>query len=245
MKVLVTNDDGVHAEGLRVLAEELRREHSVCIFAPDQERSGVSHAMSLRSPGKVKKLGDGEYSCSGTPADCVILAALGAIPFQPDVVVAGINRGPNLGTDIIYSGTCGAARQASLHGLPAVAVSCAAFKEPLRYLAGASFVRRHLARLVAACLPGSFLNLNAPSSDSQALGARWAFPSRRRYNDKLVSFEGPDGYSYCFLSDTSIETFSEAGSDHDIVSAGDVAISQILSHPQAAPGNTAATRWPA
>lgn len=244
MKILLTNDDGIHAEGLRVLAEELGKEHEVCILAPDQERSGVSHAMSLKAPGKIRKHGSNSWSCSGTPADCVILAGLGAIPFAPEVVVSGINRGPNLGTDIVYSGTCGAARQASIHGIPAIAVSCAAYHDPMQYLGAASFVRRHFTRLVSACRGDIFININAPNSRSEELAGRWAFPSKRRYFDQLKSFDAPDGYSYCFLSDTRIETISEIGSDHDVVNKGEVAISAILVHPQSSDIGPLGTRWP-
>ncbi len=243
MRLLLTNDDGIHAEGLKALAAALSAEHEVCVFAPDQERSGVSHAMTLRNPGKVRKLGEREYSCSGTPADCVILACLGAIPFEPDAVVSGINRGPNLGTDIVYSGTCGAARQAAFVGLPGIAVSCATYREPFRYAAAASFVRRHLGRLVELCGPQVFLNVNAPSSDDEALGGEWSLPSQRRYLDKLKSFEAPDGYRYCFLSDGSIETREGEGSDHGAVLAGRVAVSAVLAHPQAAAGPQAGSEF--
>jgi len=242
MKILVTNDDGIHAEGLKIIAEELGREHEVLIFAPDQERSGVSHAMSLKSPGKVRQQGSNSWSCSGTPADCVILARLGARPFAADLVVSGINRGPNLGTDIVYSGTCGAARQASIHGMPAIAVSCASFHDPMMYRGAASFVRRHLKGLVGACAPGTFI-INAPSTDSEDLEGRWAFPSRRRYLDRLKSFEGPDGFSYCFLSETTIETVSENDSDHDVVSRGEVSISAIIVNPQASVVSPFGARW--
>ncbi|MBL8966800.1 MAG: 5'/3'-nucleotidase SurE [Spirochaetaceae bacterium] len=236
MKILISNDDGIHAEGIKVLAAELRKEHEVWVFAPDQERSGVSHAMSLRAPGKVSKHAEREYSCSGTPADCVILAGLGAIPFEPDLVVSGINRGPNLGTDIIYSGTCAAARQAVLHGLPAIAVSCAAYREPLAYGAAASFVRRNLARLVEHCGPGLFINVNAPSSEAEDLSGQWAVPCRRRYLDRLHAFEAPDGHTYCFLSDTRIETNEDESSDHAVVAAGRVAVTPVLVHPQTPSG---------
>jgi 5'-nucleotidase len=232
MRILVTNDDGVHADGLKILVAALAADHDVCVLAPDQERSGISHAMTLRTAGKVRKLSDGEYSCSGTPADCVILASLGALPFEPEIVVSGINRGPNLGTDIIYSGTCGAARQAALAGLPGIAVSCASFRDPLLYGAAASFVHRHLAQLAELCGSDNFININAPSSNADFLPGEWSIPSLRRYRDRLKSFEAPDGYSYCFLSDGSIETRDGEGTDHGVVSAGRIALSSILVHPQ-------------
>ncbi|MFZ4615714.1 MAG: 5'/3'-nucleotidase SurE [Rectinemataceae bacterium] len=243
MRLLLTNDDGVHAEGLKVLAGELSREHEICIMAPDRERSGVSHAMSLKEPGRIRRYSDKEYSCSGTPADCIILAGLGAVPFKPDAVVSGINRGANLGTDIVYSGTCGAARQASLQGLPAIAVSCASFQEPMLYRAAAAFVRRHLLSLLAGCVAGSFVNVNTPSSEDDGLEGCWAFPSRRSYRDHLRSFEAPDGYSYCFLTDTIIETAHEPGSDHDIVAGGKISVSSIACQPQVAGGFAMNARW--
>lgn len=233
MRILVTNDDGVHAEGLRILVSVLASAgHEVCVLAPDQERSGVSHAMTLRNPGKVRRLGEREYSCSGTPADCVILACLGAIPFEPEIVVSGINCGPNLGTDIVYSGTCGAARQAVLVDLPGIAVSCASYHEPLRYGAAAHFIRNHLERLAELCGPHTFMNVNAPSSDDEGLVGEWAVPSVRRYRDRLKSFEAPDGYSYCFLSDGSIETKEGEGTDHGVVALGRVAVSSVFVNPQ-------------
>jgi 5'-nucleotidase len=231
MRILATNDDGILAEGLRVLAEELSGEHDVFVVAPDQERSGVSHAMSLRSPGRLTRVGEGRWSCSGTPADCVILAGLGAISGSFDLVVSGINRGPNLGTDIVYSGTCGAARQAALGGVPGIALSCASYREPFHYLAAADFVRRNLEALLAALPEGCFININAPSVDGRGLRGRWAGASRRQYRDRLSSFEAPDGSTYCFLTDTRIESSGEAYNDAEIVAAGEVSISLVLAQP--------------
>jgi len=119
------------------------------------------------------------YSCSGTPSDCVVLAMLGAIGMTPDIVVSGINRGPNLGTDIVYSGTCAAASEAVLSGIPGIAVSCASRDQELRYGGAASFVLRNLSTLVDACSGGVFINVNAPSSDDGGLLAEWCQPCRR------------------------------------------------------------------
>ncbi len=236
MKILLTNDDGVHAAGLRALALELSPDHEVWIFAPEGERSGISNAMTLRNPGKVLRLGERIYSCSGTPADCVILAKLGALPFEPDLVVSGINHGPNLGTDIIYSGTCGAARQAVLNGMPGIAVSCASFTEPLGYRGAAVFVRKQLLRLAELCDGSVFINVNAPSSNDPDLAGEWAAPCLRSYQDQLSSFDGPDGYSYCFLADGHIETRDGQGTDHGAVSKGKVSVSPVLVYPQVPAG---------
>ncbi|MBN1242442.1 MAG: 5'/3'-nucleotidase SurE [Spirochaetales bacterium] len=237
MKLLLTNDDGYQSEGIKVLAETLARDHEVFIFAPDSERSGMSHAMSLRTPGKVRRRAEREYSCSGTPADCVILAGLGAIPFQPDAVVSGINRGPNLGTDLVYSGTAAAARQASMHGLPGIAVSLATYEPPFEYLPAARFIARHLPELLALWDPEVFVNVNVPPLPADGLPEGvTAYPSRRRYRDKLRSFEAPDGYSYCFLADGKVETDPWDEGDEAAIRAGKAAVSRVLVYP-AVPGD--------
>jgi len=237
MRVLVTNDDGIGAEGIIALAEALSREHEVWVFAPDQERSGVSHALTLSAPGRVRKVGERAYSCSGTPTDCVLLAMLGALGAKPDVVVAGINRGPNLGTDIVYSGTCGAAREAVLSGVPGIAVSCAS-RDP-RYGAAAAFVLRTIATLAAACSRLSFVNVNAPSSDEPGLPAVWSSPCARVYGNGFQSFDGPDGLSYCFLTGGESGALGSEASDYEVVKSGRISVSPILVQPQTPAGFSA------
>ena len=241
MRILVTNDDGIDAEGLDVLVRYLKAskgksgaDNEIIVIAPEAERSGVSHSMTLRHPTKVKKLSDGVYSCSGTPADCIIVARLWVMKEKPDLVVSGINRGPNLGTDIIYSGTCGAARQAALVGIPAIAVSCAQYVPPLDYNACAAFVADNLARLMAAWKPDTFININGPSSNNRSIPARWTIPGRNQYHDNLKCFEGTDGYTYCFLTDGRNERTFDERSDHHAITAGDIALSLIGIHPEAA-----------
>ncbi len=232
MRLLLTNDDGYQSEGIRILADELAKDHEICIFAPDSERSGMSHAMSLRTPGKVRKRAESEYSCSGTPADCVILAGLGAIPFKPDAVVSGINRGPNLGTDLVYSGTAAAARQASMNGLPGIAVSLATYEPPFEYGPAARFIARHLDELLALWDPEVFVNVNVPLLPADALPVGvTALPSRRRYRDKLRSFEAPDGYTYCFLADGRVETDPWDEGDEAAIRAGKAAVTRVLVYP--------------
>jgi 5'-nucleotidase len=236
MRILVTNDDGLGAEGLEALAGALSIDHEVWVFAPDRERSGVSHALTLGAPGKVRKVGDRAYSCSGTPADCVVFTMLGAIDFKPELVVSGINRGPNLGTDIVYSGTCGAASEAVLSGIPGIAVSCASHDSRLHYGAAASFVRMNLASLAAACQDGAFVNVNAPSSECETLLAYWSDPCARVYGNRLRSFDGPDGLAYHFITGGESGSRASPTSDHEIVAGGSISVSVILAQPQASAG---------
>ncbi len=240
MKILATNDDGFDAEGLDALVRRLEAcraadgsaLHEVWVLAPDTERSGVSHAMTLKHPSKIRKLADRRYTCSGTPADCVILAELGVLEFKPDLVVSGINRGPNLGTDIVYSGTCGAARQAALAGVPGIAVSCTRYAPPIEYDAVADFVARHLQDLYDAWRPDTFVNVNGPAGGPDLrLQGRWAIPGRNRYHDKLKCFEGADGYTYCFLAEGRHEREASPASDHLLTTQGYAAVSLIAVHP--------------
>ena len=161
MRILIVNDDGIDAVGIRVLAEAFAKEHEVCVVAPETERSGFSHSVTIFKQMRYAKAEGGgyeAYSISGTPADCVKLAVLYLYPnARPDLVLSGINSGPNLGSDIMYSGTVAAASEAAFLSIPAVAVSLGGFlkerehfKEREYYTAAAEFVRRNLNALYAA-----------------------------------------------------------------------------------------------
>lgn len=236
MNILITNDDGIEAEGLRTLAEILGREHRVWVVAPDRERSGASHSVNLHEAGRLTRRGEREYSYSGTPADCVMVSQLGLLDIRPDIVVSGINRGPNLGTDIIYSGTCSAARQAALHGMPGIAVSCASRRGPFLYGAGASFVLRNLEALVAHCSESVFVNVNAPSSDDPDLEASWALPCRRHYHDSLRPEILSENEYLCHLESGQVESLGGELSDEAVIGTGRIAVSALLVHPQVKAG---------
>lgn len=232
MKILLTNDDGYSSDGIKTLFSVLSPLHEVWMLAPDSERSGMSHAMSLRHPLKIKKLSEREYCCSGTPADCVILASHGMLPFTPEIVISGINRGPNLGTDIIYSGTAAAARQATINGIPGIALSLASYTGPFRYDALANLVAEHLDYILSLWTPEVFININAPDAP---VGHHYeiveAFPSKRIYKDTFKFFEGPDGYSYCFFMDGHVDTSKEKGSDEDVVAQGHASCTRVMAYP--------------
>ena len=125
MKILLANDDGIEAKGIQVLAARLERDgHEVYVIAPDSNRSAVSHHITMYNVNTLKAAGKNRWACSGYPSDCVCIGLKSNLfDFKFDVVISGINEGANMGTDIIYSGTCGAARQAVLDGVPAIALS--------------------------------------------------------------------------------------------------------------------------
>jgi 5'-nucleotidase len=165
MRILLTNDDGIHAQGLWALHAALAPGHAVTVVAPDRERTGVGHAITLHQPLRASALavnGAEGYAVNGTPADCVKLAVLEILGGRPDLVVSGLNPGANVGVNINYSGTVAAAREAALGGVPAIAASIEGHA-PRDFASAARFVRR-LADCIAArgLQPGTFLNVNFP-----------------------------------------------------------------------------------
>ncbi len=161
--ILLTNDDGIEADGLRTLEEALEGLAQLIVIAPDQERSAVSHGLTLRSPLGLKEVEPDHYVLNGTPADCVIYALRHLFVQFPDMVISGINHGANLGDDIMYSGTVAAAREASAHGIPALALSQAYDEKPIRFKEGGEFTRELVAALLHNGLSGELcLNINFP-----------------------------------------------------------------------------------
>jgi 5'-nucleotidase len=233
MNILLTNDDGIDSPGLRFLAEALKKRgpHRVLVLAPDMDCSGFSHSIRfLWNPIKISRRGDDAWACSGSPADCVILALLGALPVKPDLVISGINRGANMGTDLVYSGTAAAARQASLGDVPAIALSLAGTGEFYWDMA-VSWTVDHLEELRNIWAAGTFVNVNIPNSPGGPGGMADTFPARMRYHDKLSVFEAPDGNSWYFVELGTINAVPAPGSDWEAVSKNLVAVSPVFIHP--------------
>jgi 5'-nucleotidase len=233
MNILVTNDDGLDCEGILLLAEALRdlSSHRILVLAPDCERSGVSQSISLDSAIRIRNRGKDIWTCSGTPADCVLVAALGGLPAKPDLVVSGINAGANLGTDLIYSGTAAAARQAALFGIPAMALSLVLLKRPVFWKQAAEFTRDHLEELISLWKEDTFVNVNFPNSPAYSGEIEITVPSRRHYQDTITGFDAPDGSRYCFIKGGAVITREEAHSDWDAISRNRVAVSSVFIHP--------------
>ncbi|MBP1623735.1 MAG: stationary phase survival protein SurE [Acidobacteria bacterium] len=161
--ILLTNDDGIEAEGLKTLEGVLKGLAHIVVVAPDQERSAVSHGLTLHTPLDFKEVQPDHYVINGTPADCIIMALRQLFVQMPDLVLSGINHGANLGDDIMYSGTVAAAREASAHGVPALAISQAYDEKPIRFREGAAYARELVAALLNNGLSGELcLNVNFP-----------------------------------------------------------------------------------
>ena len=162
MHILITNDDGYLAPGIRILAQELKQVAEISVVAPDRNRSGASNSLTLMRPLRVERSADGIYYVDGTPTDCVHLALSGLLDSAPDMVVSGINAGPNLGDDVLYSGTVAAAMEGRYLGLPAIAVSLAG-KPATHFESAAQITRRVIEKLRHSPLPDdTLLNVNVP-----------------------------------------------------------------------------------
>ena len=231
MKILITNDDGIFSEGITTLKNALIADHDVWVVAPDTERSGTSHAITLKDAVRMSRIDERTYSCGGTPADCVLYSLLGAVDLDPDIVVSGINHGPNIGTDIIYSGTVAAARQAALMDRPAVAVSVVGMQGPLNFELAADFIAQNIELIAELWLPDHILNVNVPNVFKQVPEVVVTHPSRRIYRDRLSDFTAPNGERYFFLQGSLDDAVIDSGSDWDAVKNKKISVSPIYLHP--------------
>ncbi|MEO0600876.1 MAG: 5'/3'-nucleotidase SurE, partial [Myxococcota bacterium] len=203
MRLLVSNDDGIHSPGLRVLAETLRAEHDVWVVAPRFEQSAKSHSLSMHDPLRIDEVGRQTFSVTGTPADCVYVAIHDLVPEKPDFVLSGINAGTNLGSDVHYSGTVAAAREGALQGLPAMAVSLllGSVDEGPYWQTAAEVARRALEALAEQPLPErTVLNLNVPALPIEQLkGIRACHLGHRVYAPKVDRRVDPRGKHYVWI----------------------------------------------
>ena len=235
MKLLITNDDGIENNGIKKLAGVLAAEHDVYVVAPDKNRSAVSHSFTLREAvvlnGPVKKDGVTWYSCSGTPSDCVHVVLAGVLGFMPDVVLSGINKGENLGTDLVFSGTAAAARHASMEGIPGIAVSLGSPLQTWNYAPLAEFVRENLDMLISMCEKNVYVNINAHDSEPYK-GWQRTVPAERIYNDRMEFYNAPDGRIYAFKIFGKVGSVPGENADAETVRNGYVSVSRIYSQPQ-------------
>jgi 5'-nucleotidase len=252
MRILLTNDDGISSQGIRLFAKFLRNAgHRVFTVAPTINRSGCSHSIEfLSEPLKLSEIEEDIWSCSGTPVDCIITALLGGIPEicistegtalnmerAPDLILSGINAGANLGTDIIYSGTAAAARQGSFFGIPSVALSLVESDLPWQWEPVVSYITEKLVLIMGYWKTGTFVNVNFPNIEKKPSMLVPSFPSMRYYNDRIITFISPRGGRYCFAKTGKVDNIPEEGSDWDEVLKGNAAFSLIMSQPAIAAG---------
>ncbi len=229
MRILITNDDGIKSPGLAALRKALDK-HDVWVVAPKTEQSAKSHSVTIFEPVRFDQLEEQVFSCSGSPADCVMYSYRGALPVKPDIVVSGINIGANLGTDLIYSGTAAAARQAALMGFPGIAVSTNSFAEPFYFDTTADFIADNIDTLLGLWHPDHFININTPNVPEFTKGVKITSLSKRMYRDRVVRFDAPRGGTYFFL-EGGTPVGIEGGSDSSCVAEGSVSVSPVFLEP--------------
>jgi 5'/3'-nucleotidase len=230
LRILVTNDDGVHSKGLHLLARRLKSVGEVTVIAPDRERNAASHALTLHKPLRVERLGDGLYGVNGTPTDCVNLGANALLDQRPDLVVSGINKGGNLGDDVTYSGTVSAAIEGTLLGIPSFAVSL--LNDGEYHFSTAAEFAVYLARLIGEQrLPkDTLLNVNVPNLPISSIrGVKVTCLGKRIYDrSNIVAKTDPRGRAYYWIG--ANETSWEDRKDTDDLAIRDKMISVTPIH---------------
>lgn len=231
VRLLLTNDDGIDAWGLKALAEAMERLGDVMVVAPSENRSGVSHGLTLHEPLHIREHRPGWISVSGTPADCVYVAVHHLCEEPPDVVVSGINRGANLGDDVHYSGTVGGAKEAALRNIPALAVSLfldeAKRGQTRHYDTAARLAARVVSALPRLALPPrQFLNLNVPNVPNTPQLA-YGVPGDRRYLPMVDNRTDPRGRTYAWIGGDPMPGPSPVHTDSGVVAAGMAALTPM------------------
>jgi 5'/3'-nucleotidase len=231
--ILVTNDDGIHAPGLRALVDALQDLGKVTVVAPAHERSAAAQSLTLRQPIYCDQIAEREYSVEGTPADAMILAFHTLLSDKPDVVLSGINPGGNIGENIYYSGTVGAAMEAAVNGVPAIAVSIAYRGWPFDFAPAAKFAKDLLPVVLKEGLPrGVMLNVNIPQDWTGAV--RFTRQSSKITRNLLQPGADPRGRRYFWLSEQKVVEGIEPDTDHAAIRDGAVSITPLqLDHTHA------------
>lgn len=230
MKLLITNDDGIHGEGLVPLTNNLKSiAKQIITLVPDRERSAISQAITLNAPIRMKKIKKDIYTIDGTPTDCIYLTLLGALNYKPDIVISGINRGPNLSEDIVYSGTVAAAIEAALGHVKSFAISMDAFEGKIYYDTGAKIAVNFTKILYKLKIPqGIFFNINIPNVPySKIKGIKITKLGSRKYIDKLIRRQDPDGNPYFWIRGDKVLWKEEKMTDYYEVKKGYVSITPL------------------
>lgn len=229
MHILLTNDDGIQAKGIRTLASYCRQAgFDVTVVAPSQERSAASHSLTLRRPVRAEKIAEQEYSIDGTPVDCMVIAVQKLLHKPVDLVISGINAGQNMGEDIHYSGTVAAAKEAAFFGYKAIAISINSYKDQLFDTAAKWMVLLLQSGLADILQTNQVLNINVPNiSFDEVKGIRLTSTGHRKYYNfiKLVE-EDEKGFSYIIGGDLPVwET--RKGTDAEAISENYISLTPL------------------
>lgn len=227
MLALLTNDDGIDAKGLLTLKREISKIGEVWVVAPDREQSATSHSLTLRYPLRVNKIADRFFSIDGTPTDAVMLAVYSILKKRPDILISGINHGPNLGDDVTYSGTVAAAMEGTILNIPSVAVSVAKW-EAKHFDTAAKFVRKLASFVLKNGLPkDTYLNVNIPDRKETIRRYKITHLGKRVYNDVVIQKIDPRSKKYFWIGEQSPTWEKERDSDFSAIRRGYVSITPL------------------
>src|SRR6187455_55424 len=225
-RILVTNDDGVHSPGIRLLAETLAPFGDVTVVAPIQEASAIGHALTLRRPLRIDTIGPNVFAVDGTPTDCVNLAITHVLKGKPDLIVSGINKGWNLGDDVTYSGTVSGALEGALLGIPSIAVSTQRVRDECEFGPSASAAALAAAAVLERGLPKfTLLNINVPMGRNK--GFRVTVQARRNHVTVVSERMDPRHRAYYWIEEGENHWEFQDHSDYQAVSDGYVSITPL------------------
>ena len=228
--ILITNDDGIEAEGINVLAEEMKGAGEVWVVAPKHEQSAVGHGISLSRPMRITSLDERRHAVSGSPADAVLVGLFHICPRRPDLVVSGINHGLNLGTDVFYSGTVAGALEGVIHGVPGLAVSVEVETGGVPHPEGLRQTARFAALVAARMIEdpptaGTALSINAPREPSTRF--TWTRLGRRVYRERVERRLDLRGIPYYWVGGPGIREMGEPGTDSHAVESGLISLTPL------------------
>lgn len=225
MRILISNDDGIHSGGLRALAEKLCVDHEVYVIAPDRERSAAGHSLTLHKPLRIEQIDIGvkvakAWETTGTPSDCIKIGLSCILEEKPDLIISGINYGPNLGSDVLYSGTVSAALEGAVQGIPSIAVSLFGSSKYGNFLDSdfiytADFISRFMNNIAQINFPKkTILNINIPAVDAEEItGIQITKLGTRMYTDTYEKRVDPRGKTYYWLAGEFLGAEEAEGTD--------------------------------
>jgi len=231
--IMLTNDDGVHAPGLKILFQQSLDLGKTVIVAPEHDNSAASHSLTMSRPLRVREIAENIYTINGTPTDCVTIGIGKILPQKPDLVISGINPGPNLGDDVSYSGTVSAAIESTMLGIPSIAVSLAAESEPLHYGTAAAFVARLAKIILEKGLPkDTLLNVNVPNTASEGIeGVAFTRRGRRLYDDAIKETFDPWGRKHYWIGGGTPSFDAGEDTDSAAISVNKISITPMHLDP--------------
>jgi len=225
-RILVTNDDGIFSEGIKLLAATLREIAEVIVVAPDREQSASGHALTLTRPLRMQKVEENWYAVDGTPTDCVNVAVTQVLKTLPDLIVSGINKGWNLGDDVTYSGTVAGALEAALLGIPAIAVSLKATRSAYDFAPAARVAAAIADAVLRKPLPSrTFLNVNVPAGEPN--GYRVTVQAKRNHVTSVAERIDPKGRPYYWIEEGQNEWEPHDRSDYQAVRDGYISVTPL------------------